>query len=477
MSDGDEGGPLPPPVRPVRPVTRREALGTLAACLAGGPIAAVASPAEFRLATFSADVTPPLGHPLMGGGIAPAGEVVDPLYARGFVLSGAGRPVVLAAIDWCEIRNDAFDRWRAALAEAAGTEPRRVLVTCLHQHDAPVADLAAQRLLDEVHSAGRICDPEFHERAVRGVARAVREGLKSARHVTHVGTGQAKVEKVASNRRYVRADGKPAFDRLSATRDPAIRDQPEGLIDPWLKTLSFWDGDRAVLALSGYATHPMSYYGRGGVSADFVGQARRRRQDELPGVFQVYATGCSGNVTAGKYNDGSPANRPVLAERLRRAMVAAWEATERSPIERAEFRTTPLRLEPRDGPGFTVADLTKRLETDPRPFGRCLAALGLAWRARADAGHAIDVPVLDLGRAQLLLLPGESYVEYQLLAQRARPDSFVVTLGYGEAGTGYIPTDRHVAEGDTNLADWCWVAPGSEARMARAIEAAVRGQG
>jgi hypothetical protein len=47
-------------------------------------------------------------------------------------------------------------------------------------------------------------------------------------------------------------------------------------------------------------------------------------------------------------------------------------------------------------------------------------------------------------------------------------------MGYGEAGTGYVPTDRHFEEGDTNLDDWCWVAPGSEARMARAIEAALR---
>ena len=470
----DEGEHLPTPICQARRVTRREALGTLAACLSSGPFSIVASSAEFRLATFSADVTPPLGHPLMGGGIAPAREVVDPLYARGFVLSGFGKPVVLAAIDWCEIRNDAFDRWRAALAEAADTEPRRVLVSCLHQHDAPIADLAAQRLLDERHAAGKICDVDFHERAVRGVARAVREALASARRVTHLGTGQAKVEEVASNRRYLRADGRPAFDRMSATRDPAIRDQPEGLIDPWLKTLSFWDGDRPVLALSGYATHPMSYYGRGGVSADFVGLARKRRQDETPDVFQLYATGCSGNVTAGKYNDGSPANRAVLAGRIARAMADAWEATERHPIERVDFRTAPLRLEPRDGPGFTVQDLRARLATDPKPFGQCLAALGLSWRERADAGRAIDVPALDLGRAQLLLQPGESYVEYQLLAQRTRPDSFVVTMGYGECATGYIPTDEHFREDDSNLRDWCWVAPGSEARMAEAIRSVLR---
>src|SRR5439155_4745552 len=143
----------------------------------------------------------------------------------------------------------------------------------------------------------------------RGVARAVRESLGSARRVTHVGTGQAKVDEVGSNRRYIRADGRPAFDRLSAARDPAIRDRPEGLIDPWLKTLSFWDGDRPVLALSCYATHPMSYYGKGGVSSDFIGLARKRRQADDPKVAQLYFSGCSGYVTACKYNDGSPENR------------------------------------------------------------------------------------------------------------------------------------------------------------------------
>ena len=52
------------------------------------------------------------------------------------------------------------------------------------------------------------------------------------------------------------------------------------------------------------------------------------------------------------------------------------------------------------------------------------------------------MPVLDFGMAQLLLLPGESYVEYQLLAQEPRPDSFVVTMGYGECAPGYIPTEQ-----------------------------------
>ena len=47
------------------------------------------------------------------------------------------------------------------------------------------------------------------------------------------------------------------------------------------------------------------------------------------GVPHLYFTGCAGNLAAGKYNDGSPDNRPVLAERLYRAMVASEERMER----------------------------------------------------------------------------------------------------------------------------------------------------
>ena len=66
---------------------------------------------------------------------------------------------------------------------------------------------------------------------------------------------------------------------------------------------------------------------------------------------------------------------------------------------------------------------------------------------------------LALGPARLLLLPGEAYVEYQLFAQKAKPDAFVMALGYGECAPGYVPTEKHWKENDGNLSDWCWVAP------------------
>jgi hypothetical protein len=188
----------------------------------------------------------------------------------------------------------------------------------------------------------------------------------------------------------------------------------------------------------------------------------------------MYASGCSGNVTAGKYNDGDPANRPVLAERMHKAMTAAWKDTRKTPVKDAAFRSVPLALEARNSAGFSEAELLKRLKDDPKPFGQCLAALGLSWKKRVGAGKPIDLPVLDFGDAVVAVLPAESYVEFQLAAQEVRPGSLVLVAGYGECGPGYIPIERAWKENDGNLADWCWVNPGSEKRMTDAIGTALR---
>jgi hypothetical protein len=453
--------------------TRREALIGGTALAAGQLCASALPPAQPRLSTFSIEITPPIGHPCMGGGVAPVKEIVDPLFAHGFVLMGLDKPVAFVALDWCEVRNGAYDLFRVKIARAIGTEPVRILLCALHQHDAPIVDLEAQQMLEKHGAKGAICDIAFLKRTVDRVAEAAKESLKGARPVTHLGTGQAKVDKVASNRRYTDALGNIHHNRMSATRDKRIRDAEEGTTDPYLKTLSLWDGVTPLLALSTYATHPMSHYGQGGVSADFVGLARRRRQSDAPRVFQMYASGCSGNVTAGKYNDGNPANRAELADRMHAAMKAAWESTRKRPLQDVSFRAVPLELEARSSAEFSEAELLKRLKGDPKPFGQCLAALGLSWRKRVEAGKPIDLAVLDFGAdeagAALALLPAESYVEYQLAAQRVRPKSAVLVAGYGECGPGYIPIERAWAENDGNLSDWCWVNPGSEKRMLDAI--------
>jgi hypothetical protein len=399
----------------------------------------------FHLATFTADVTPPVGHPLCGGWIMEARAVDDSLFAHGVVLLGMGEPVVLCAVDWCGLRNHAHQAFRQALAKATHTPTANVAVQCVHPHNAPFADTEAERLIQQTPKPATSLDLKFFDRAVEKTAEAAKAALAKTTPMTHYGTGRAKVEKVASNRRIIGPDGKWKATRYSATKDEKVRDEPEGTIDPWLRTLSFWNGDQPLAALSYYATHPMSYYGDGRVSSDFCGLAREKRRAETK-VFQVYFTGCAGNVTAGKYNDGAKENRAVLRDRIAEGMAAAWKATERQALAGWQWRVEPVTLPPRQEASFGEEQSRKVLEdAEQKPVRRNNAAFQLAWLKRRD--RPIDFTCLDLGGALVLHLPGEPFVEYQLKAQELRPDAFVCVAGYGDDGPGYIPTDRAFLEG------------------------------
>ena len=393
----------------------------------------------------------------------------------------------MIACDWCEIRGTSFDKWKQALAEAAGTDPQHVLVTSTHVHDAPVMDEDAEKLLRDMEATGAwkdipppeakapvqvasVCQPEFNDACARKVAAAVRASLQHPIPVTHLGVGKAKVDRIASNRRFITSAGAVSYGRYSRSTDQEAQFAGEGDIDPWLRTLSFWNGDHPICALHNYAVHPMSSYGNGKVSADFPGQARAAMQQAHADTLQIYTTGCAGNVTAGKYNRGRPEDRAALAERLHDAMERAFVSTERTPLTQTNFKLVLMPLGARNTPEHTEAVLRQRLASGTKPFARSEAAMGLAWYERVKRGHQVEVPAIEFDPAHILmLLPAEAYVEFQLFAQQCRPDAFVMVMGYGECGPGYIPIDRAFDEHDVNLNDWAWTPPGSEAVMKTAI--------
>lgn len=455
-------------------LNRRDWLRTAAGTALGGWTTSAlgrAKRAERRIATFRVDVTPPLGHPLLGGNYCPAERIGDPLYALGLVFTGGDRPLVYLAVDWCELRNEAYARWREALAAAVGTTVNHVLVSCVHQHDAPYVDLGAQRILQQAGIARRMCDLEFHERTVERVAAAAKASLGAALPFTHVGQGQARVERVASNRRVSKPDGTPYFGRFSTCRDAALREQSEGEIDPWLRSITFYSYDRAVATLHSYAVHPMSPYGGGVVSADFVGDARARRQREVPETLQIYVSGCCGDVTAGKYNDGSPEVRAQLAGRLYDAMARADAATERYPSVVQGWGRNPIVLPHWDVPQLTEEALARTIADEKVSFGtKATAALGLSSRQRSAVlgrgdGQHVDLQVLDFGAAKLALFPAESFVSFQLQVAAAVPKKFIVPIGFGECSPGYLPTVAAIREGFREEHGYTWCDETAERRI------------
>ena len=401
--------------------------------------------ATIRVATFDVDATPPVGSVMAYDPVKRVDELSP--RCRGIVLLGADEPVVLCAVDWIGISNEGHDAFRDALAVAAGTTRDHVAVHALHQHDAPDGDFTAERVLREqgVADYGRY-EGTFQRQVIQRAAEAVRSSLEDAQTVTHYGWGVADVREVASNRRIKGPDGRIRAMRWTATTDPALRAEPEGVIDPQVSLLSFWNGDQPIGVLSYYATHPQSYYRTGIPSPDFPGIARFVRGQAVPEALHVHLTGAGGNIGAGKYNDGSTENRMTLALRLAEGMKQAWEATERRPLAAADvgWQTVPVRLPV--GAHLREAELVEALNAEA-PQDDIARAAQLAWLQRSKSGHAIDIGCLRVGRARVLHMPGELFVEYQLAAKAMRPDLYVAMAAYGDLGPGYIGTAAAYAEG------------------------------
>lgn len=370
---------------------------------AGDSLPQEAKASGLRIASFEVDVTPPVGYKLAYNSVIKTWDMG--LRAKGIVLLGAGEPIVMLAVDWIYIANESMVEFKRALAEAAGTIPQRVAVHTLHQHDAPVGNIQNDFVLAALHR----------------LEMAVRQSLDQSQPVTHLGLGTAQVYKVASNRIVVGQDGKRLAPRYTTTTDPSLRAEPEGVIDPIVSLISFWNESKPVAVLSFYATHPQSYYGTGVPNPDYPGLARFMRQLEVPDALHIHFTGAGGNIGAGKYNDGSHVNRLILAERLADGMKRAWESSKKIPITASsvDWTTESVAIPP---------DTLKEAN---------LKSDYVRW---FKTGKKIDIDCLALGDARVLFMPGELFVEYQLAAKSMRPDLFVAMAAYGDCGPGYIPT-------------------------------------
>lgn len=424
-----------------------------------------------KLATFDVDATPPVGSQLTYDPMVNNWDLG--LRAKGIVITGAGLPVVICSVDWIGIANDSQDEFKRIMAEAAGTVPSRVVVHAIHQHDAPASDFGAESMLKSAGLNPLAFEGSYARDLIQRLGLAIRKSMTTAVPFTHIGTGQAEVFKVASNRRILGPDGKVKFTRSSATRDSAVRAEPEGLIDPMVSLISFWNNDKPIAVLSYYASHPQSYYRTGIANPDFPGIARFMRQLAVPDALHIHFNGAGGNLTAGKYNDGAKENRLILAERLADGMKRAWNNTKREAVsERSlQWNTVPVALKPAAG----IENLEAAMKTQTPVFiSNNLSKL--VWLRRLEAGKKIDVSLLSIGKARILHLPGEPFVEYQLAAKAERPDLFVAVAGYGDYGVGYIGNAAAYAQGGYETGQASGVTAEAEGILMKAIRKLMHGK-
>lgn len=445
-----------------------------ALCIITGVEAQISGKSELAaygvsMAYFEVDVTPSLGSPLAFG---TARVIRDSLSARGIVLIFDEKPVVLIAVDWIGIANEGMDVLRSAVAEAVGTSENRVAIHALHQHNAVRCDLLTPRILEQYGESELYYDTAFLYDSINRVVLAARNSLGKVQPVTDIGFGQARVYRVASNRRIIGHHGEVKNMRWSRTTDFKLRHESVGLIDPFLKMITLYNGEKPLVSLSYYAVHPVMEFGNGIVSSEFVGIARKY-QETKRGYPQIYFTGAAGNIGVGKYNDGSDRMRFTFATRISMAMDEALENAVRKPIDQTEikWKTADVYLPLAD---YMNRDSLEQVITgqkyDPDlPYLRAIAAL--AWWERVHQNPYVRISALHLGDVRLLSLPGEPFVEYQLAAQRLFPGNMVCTAGYEEYGMGYIGTREGYLQGGYETSKMATtVGPGAEEALMEGIK-------
>lgn len=404
-----------------------------------------------HIAPFRFDVTVPIGHSLCGGWITPATTIEDRLEAVGLVLLGAGKPLVLCAVDWTGILNDAHLKWRQALAEAAGTTEDRVAVHTVHQHNAPFACVESQRYVETLGLPPYIMDADFYFRVLDRGQMAVAAAIKRARPVTAIATAGSSVSRVACNRRILGEDGKVRINRgvNCFENHPELLDLPDGVIDPILRTTAFYDGETKVAACHYYAVHPISRIHDGAVSAEFPGVARRLAERAEPQCTHLYFTGCAGNINAGKYTNLTAANMQALGGRIHDAMKRAGSALQPEPVRSIAWITADLQPAGRVSP--SIEEIESRIHRKGASTAdRNRNAFRLTWLRRCEAGKlplTLSALHVNGGETVMLHLPAEVFVEYQLAAQRAAPDRFIAVAAYGDDGPWYIPTAEAYPQG------------------------------
>jgi hypothetical protein len=181
----------------------------------------------------------------------------------------------------------------------------------------------------------------------------------------------------------------------------------------------------------------------------------------VPQALHVHFNGAGGNLGAGKYNDGSHENRGILAMRLADGMERAWKSTKRETItpEDIDWTIEQMALPPAKYPETLMTEILSK-SGDVLTLTNNISKV--VFYNRCKAGMNIDVTCLSLGRARILHMPGELFVEYELAAKAERPDLFVAMAAYGDYGPEYICTDAAYEEGGYEASSASGVMPGSE---------------
>ncbi|HIE51702.1 MAG TPA: hypothetical protein EYP85_08065 [Armatimonadetes bacterium] len=439
------------------------------------------------IGTARVNITPPLSIPYLG--IVPRQDyftgVHDPLWAKAWVVDDGETSVAIITADAIGFSNQILGPGRNFTAEVrervqalTGIPAQNVMLAASHAHSTPET-INLTRLLDV--PAARPWLEVLKEQLASAAAWAANQ-----RRAGTLKVGVGKAEGIGWNRRILGRDGRLYHYYNRPPDDQIVR---WGERDPTVGVLLFEGEDGTCSVLSNFTCHPTTVQVQPLVSADYPGAATALVEQAMPGCTAcLFTQGAGGNVNPvrGTTDFADVARYGLILGGEILQVVGRLRAPEVEPeparvAVAAASVALPVRdlppLEPAQAAYERAQEAVRQARTEEEKRGARLA-LKRAWDEldliqRGSEPLPAEVQVLWLGRAALVAVPGELFVEFGLEIKARSPAPQTLVVGYANDYLGYIVTPETFTEGgyEASLGPWTRVGPaGGGMVVEKAIE-------
>ena len=224
------------------------------------------------------NITPEIGGYMVGyNPERRSTDVADDLALTAVALSQGDSKVLLVGLDLCLIDDDDCDRIRALVGNAAGLDPRNVILNCSHTHSGPT-------------TCGGYHMRDYFENDV--IPKCIAAGKSAVAALRPVTMGVAAVDSLTGiNRREVKRDGSVVLGR-----------NPWGVLDKAMTVIAFQSEDGTPVAnIVHYGAHPTAAGAINDagpcttITRDWPG-VMTDRLDAFTGALTVFLNGAGGDI-------------------------------------------------------------------------------------------------------------------------------------------------------------------------------------
>jgi len=395
---------------------------------------------QLRAGVSEIELKPELGL-ATGDGAPRAKGFLTPLYAKALVLSDGENEVAVVALDLLGI--DRADAQRAAqlVHQRCGIPPHGLIMACSHTHVAP-------SMLPTLHTYREAFNPYFDEQArqrervwVNTVVETIAEAVcqaKSSLQAASIGVVTAELPWLIFNRRRHTRNYGVWTHWMGIPKDQAYR--AEGPIDPEFGLFVVRDAAHEPLCLMWNFTGHNSFNFGDLYSADLP-YTVQAALDERMGrhVPTLYLPGCSGNTNY--FDFQQPEGLEKATEGVASAIMAIYREACTLPEVQLGSRQAELALAQRDVTRYWWrADIATKY---PHWTDYGLKEVERFQRELQESlTYPFDVTVLRIGRAALVGVPAEAFVEFGLMIKERSPFRRTYVVSYANGYAGYVATRR-----------------------------------